>query len=278
MPISVQCACGHKLNVPDNLAGKQGKCPKCQQLIKIPGVTGQVPKAAPAAPSASPRKAPPAPVVDSGLAAMLEEAGVGKKTGPACPKCNTPIRPGAVLCTKCGLNFGTGEQLKQHEVDSEFSFGNLYLDEAVSNMKRDDVMQDRHEKAGLPWWVMVVMFLFVIIAGIGAVLIVDAQLMGPQDPNTLVGWVQQFRLTFLIGALLGITATLLNFFAVLVTLIHAFMRDTVKGIMVLFVPFYIFYYQIVNWAEMQGAFLALILASVLGGGAGALLAMGAGAQ
>ncbi len=36
MPIRIQCQCGHSLQVPDQLAGKSGKCPKCSNVIKIP--------------------------------------------------------------------------------------------------------------------------------------------------------------------------------------------------------------------------------------------------
>lgn len=36
MPISVQCACGKKLQVKDELAGKRGKCPACGQVLNIP--------------------------------------------------------------------------------------------------------------------------------------------------------------------------------------------------------------------------------------------------
>jgi hypothetical protein len=47
--------------------------------------------------------------------------------------------------------------------------------------------------------------------------------------------------------------------------------------MVMFVPFYIFIYQIMNWEELKGSFFSLILASILGGVAGGLMGSGLGA-
>lgn len=282
MPIAVQCSCGQKLNVPDNLAGKQGKCPKCQQLLKIP-MSGSAPIAsAPTAGtpvSAAPRAAAPRPTAgpDPGLASLLEEAGVGKKTGPTCPRCATPISRGAVLCTKCGLNFSTGEQMQGYQAHSEGGFGNMYLDEAVSNMKRDDKMEQLHDKAGMPWYVMAMLFFMVLICGAGAVIVVDSQLMGKQPPDTFIGWIQQYNLGMLLGVVIGISATLLNLSACIVVLIHAFSNSVSKGLMVMFVPFYILVYQIMHWEELKGSFFSLILASILGGVAGGLMASGLGA-
>jgi hypothetical protein len=272
MPIAVQCSCGQKLNVPDNLAGKQGKCPKCQQLLKIP-MTGSAPAAA--APAAVAPRAAAGP--DPGLASLLEEAGVGKKTGPTCPRCAAPISRGAVLCTKCGLNFSSGEQMQGYQANSEGGFGNMYLDEAVANMKRDDKMEQLHEKAGMPWYVMAMLFFMVLICGAGAVIVVDSQLMGKQPPDTFIGWIQQYNLGMLLGVVIGISATLLNLMAVIVVLIHAFSNSVAKGLMVMFVPFYIFIYQIMNWEELKGSFFSLILASILGGVAGGLMGSGLGA-
>ena len=287
MPIAVQCSCGQKLNVPDNLAGKQGKCPKCQQLLKIP-MPGSAPVAsaptaatpASAGPSAAgPSAAAPRAAAgpDPGLASLLEEAGVGKKTGPTCPRCEATISRGAVLCTKCGLNFSSGEQMQGYQAHSEGGFGNMYLDEAVANMKRDDKMEHLHEKAGIPWYVMAMLFFMVLICGAGAVIVVDSQLMGKQPPDTFIGWIQQYNLGMLLGVVIGISATLLNLMAVIVVLIHAFSNSVSKGLMVMFVPFYILIYQIMNWEELKGSFFSLILASILGGVAGGLMGSGLGA-
>ena len=268
MPIAVQCSCGQKLNVPDQMAGKQGKCPKCQQLLRIPAAAapaGNAPKAA-----SAPQKAP-APAPDPGLASLLEEAGVGKKSGVSCPRCDAPIQRGAVLCTKCGLNLATGEQLQQVQTEKEFSYGNFYLDEAVVNMKRDDKVQDNHDKAGIPWYVIATLLAVILLIGSGMVLVVDSQLMGAQPEGTLIGTLQKFPLQALIGGIVGIAAMILNFIAVVITLVHAFRNNVVNGLLVMFCPFYIFVYQIMNWDELKGPFFSLILASVLGGVAGGLI-------
>lgn len=36
MPITVRCACGRALKVPESLAGQQGRCPACHALVDIP--------------------------------------------------------------------------------------------------------------------------------------------------------------------------------------------------------------------------------------------------
>ncbi|KPJ57728.1 MAG: hypothetical protein AMS16_00925 [Planctomycetes bacterium DG_58] len=73
MPIVVTCECGKVLKVPEEHAGKRGKCPGCGKVITIPTAESQAPpspeRVAPAPPEAQPtpeapapeEKAPPAP-------------------------------------------------------------------------------------------------------------------------------------------------------------------------------------------------------------------------
>jgi len=42
MPIEVRCQCGKKLKVPEKYAGRQVKCPGCQQSIAIPAAPAAV--------------------------------------------------------------------------------------------------------------------------------------------------------------------------------------------------------------------------------------------
>src|SRR5579862_4513842 len=43
MPISLKCSeCGVNLKVPDRLAGKTGKCPKCAAVIVVPASQDEV--------------------------------------------------------------------------------------------------------------------------------------------------------------------------------------------------------------------------------------------
>lgn len=63
MPIEVSCSCGRTLKVPDQFAGKKGKCPGCGTMLRIPG---QKVSAAPAKPAA-PVAPPPAPAAAGDL-------------------------------------------------------------------------------------------------------------------------------------------------------------------------------------------------------------------
>ncbi|TET37793.1 MAG: MBL fold metallo-hydrolase [Planctomycetota bacterium] len=55
MPIKVKCTCGAVFSIPESMAGKKGKCKKCNKIISIPGAE---PEKAPAASPKRPRKRP----------------------------------------------------------------------------------------------------------------------------------------------------------------------------------------------------------------------------
>jgi phage FluMu protein Com len=86
--IAVECAhCGKQLKVKDELAGKKGKCPQCQNLIQIPAgapvavgagafASKPIPKPAAAkSPAAAPAKAAPAPAVSQPVQLTDEQFG-----------------------------------------------------------------------------------------------------------------------------------------------------------------------------------------------------------
>jgi hypothetical protein len=56
MPIAVKCECGQLFRVPEQFAGKRGKCPVCARVVAVPGRPAVTP--APSSP------APPAAVKD----------------------------------------------------------------------------------------------------------------------------------------------------------------------------------------------------------------------
>ena len=57
MTIAFQCSgCGSALRVPDTMAGRRGKCPKCAAVNSIPGAGGQL-QTAPSPKSAAARLA-----------------------------------------------------------------------------------------------------------------------------------------------------------------------------------------------------------------------------
>ncbi len=203
MPIKVQCSCGQVLAVPDDKAGKSGKCPKCQNLIQIPAAGGQAAgsgaaKTAPqakaagsaavasSAPKAAVKKVAsaaatqvttaPAPKLDS----LFDEVGLKQKTGPCCPKCGASIATGAVICVQCGLNFESGEQALGYNVRIETQeFENEFLQEAASNMQRDVLMDERRDKSGVPWWMLLSYLFGAVTLMIAGIIIVDGRLGTP---------------------------------------------------------------------------------------------------
>ncbi len=52
MPITFSCTCGQSITVPDQFAGKMGRCPNCKNPVYAP-----MPGAAPVTPGAQPRPA-----------------------------------------------------------------------------------------------------------------------------------------------------------------------------------------------------------------------------
>jgi phage FluMu protein Com len=81
MTIAFQCSgCGATLRVPDTMAGRRGKCPKCAAVNSIPGGEGQL-QTAPSAPKSAaaraPKEAPPPEPADEG-----EEAGAEAEPRP----------------------------------------------------------------------------------------------------------------------------------------------------------------------------------------------------
>ena len=88
--IKLQCVCGHLLSLPDDLAGKQVRCKRCNKVLKVrpPSEEGPV--------SASGRRKADAFTVQG--------------TRP-CPGCAKPYPPAIVVCTDCGLNIDSGAML-----------------------------------------------------------------------------------------------------------------------------------------------------------------------
>jgi hypothetical protein len=80
MSIVVTCTCGKRLQVPDQLAGKRGKCAGCGNVLAIP--------------------APPEPAASR-----------------TCPSCREPVGPVAILCVNCGHDFRTGERVRPADPD-----------------------------------------------------------------------------------------------------------------------------------------------------------------
>jgi hypothetical protein len=88
MPIKLKCSCGQTLTVPDALAGKTGKCPKCQAAIKIPSAAAGASesKPAPAKPAATTAAASSPKSAASKPAATKPAATSPSATKPAATK------------------------------------------------------------------------------------------------------------------------------------------------------------------------------------------------
>lgn len=54
MPITFSCACGQQLEMADEYAGRQARCPACRAVVTVPSATAPVP---PPLPTAAPPKA-----------------------------------------------------------------------------------------------------------------------------------------------------------------------------------------------------------------------------
>ncbi len=72
MAIAFECTCGQRLEVENEHAGRQAKCPACGMSIIIPYPTP-------------------------------EES--------TCPACGKPMEDDAVICIECGFNKKTGRKL-----------------------------------------------------------------------------------------------------------------------------------------------------------------------
>lgn len=267
MSIKFKCSCGHVLSVPDNLAGKTGKCPKCQKSLKVP-----VPKtaaiAAPAAsskpssakPSAVKASAAPAGLMDS----LLEDAGLVKRTGPMCPKCSADIRPGAVVCTKCGLHFEEGEQLVGFDAQTlRPEFDNPYLQEASDNMVRDLDMDLRRDRASMPWWVIMSFLIGAITLCAAGIILVDGNFGEPAPENTFIGGLQRLAVFTVLGATASITGLAIVLFAHLSITFFGFTKSMGKGLACFCLPLlFSFPYGMMNWSENKAPVKAIMVASI----------------
>lgn len=109
---------------------------------------------------------------------MLGEVGLDHVVGGTpCPNCNNGMRPGAVVCVKCGFNLQLGTKMStivQTEEDLENkkydpllhgialqSHGNPHLDKAERDLVRDREMQKTLVQ-GAPWWMSAMGLVFVV--------------------------------------------------------------------------------------------------------------------
>jgi hypothetical protein len=256
MPIAVACKCGKKLQVPDQLAGKAAKCPACGNAFKIP--------AAAVAPAAA----------SGGLAELLEEAGVAKKKGRFCPKCDAPMPGAAVLCIHCGYRTDSNEQLEGHELASAGQeFGNKHLNEAAQMMRREKASADRMLDSGTPWWVILATLLGFVLCATAGVILVDARVIGMQPEGTPIGRVQRLPVLVTLAGVGFLVAALIDLFAHLVLTAKAYRESRKQGVLCTLIPGYSLIYGTMRFRDNPGTTLSYWLASLVAGGLGAYVAM-----
>lgn len=100
-PIKFHCAaCGRRLAVPKNLAGRRAKCPECGGAVQIPGAS-----APPPPPSARPARQEP---TRHDLCLDSVSADPPPKWSPeapsACPSCGARQAADARFCAECGAS------------------------------------------------------------------------------------------------------------------------------------------------------------------------------
>ncbi len=269
MPIRVSCSCGQSLSVPDAMAGKSGKCPKCAGIIRVPAQSGAAPPS-PAKASSTPKQAvaaakptksaqPKPSTGGGGLDQLFAEAGLDKKKGPECPSCQAPIDPLATLCVKCGLNLATGQKtagLAEPVAASDpAQFANRQLNEAKKSLVKEFEADEAAKFTGAPWWVSlaVVLGMLTIIA-FGVIMVegfgkdADGEsLMAPE--TSLKGKIQRLgpNVLLVVGSLVSCFVIVMAWIA---TFAEAFRDKASQGLLCLLVPFYAHYYSYAGGKKM----------------------------
>ncbi|QDT07542.1 hypothetical protein K227x_59700 [Rubripirellula lacrimiformis] len=295
MPIRVKCQCGKALNVPDTAAGKAVKCPGCATVIRVPSATAQggngqggngqggkapaggVKRSAPqpggAKPAGKPAPRPAAPQIPAAqqpgmMDEMFDEEGFSAQVAQICPNCRSEMAAGSVLCTKCGFNKESGARLEGHKTAGvDISHGTLALQKAKADMAKAAALDKAVlDGSGMPWW-MLSLVLFMIVSGLSiAVLAVNASRR--IDESISFNPMQTFLM------LCGVAFYLASQGAYLMIVVHAFKQEIVKGLLTLFVPFYVIYHVFKNGRE---TWKYLVGSIILGGISAAFLIASVGA-
>jgi hypothetical protein len=262
MPIKITCSCGYAASVPDEMAGKTGRCPKCKSAIKIPAAAAAVATkpARPAASSPSPSKP------TSALDGLLQEAGLTEKKGNLCPSCGSSVTAGSVICVKCGFHLTEGTKLEAHKVASTKGLGNKNLNEAAAMMEREAQTEKQINSAGSPWWMMlsVLVGISVLIGG----LIIKQQAVTTEKKSTIEVFrrIQDADYLTVLAASFGLAMIMTSNFANLAILIIAFKESAKQGLLYFFVPFYALYYMFsrIKSKRLLSTVIILLVTGILG--------------
>jgi hypothetical protein len=109
--MKVRCPCGTKLKLPTSAAGRKAKCPKCEEVFRIP----ELPVADTTSTLAGDDDAGGSLLDD--LAELQSSAPApaapASPPGETCPKCGAAMAEGTVLCVSCGFNRQSGRAVRQ---------------------------------------------------------------------------------------------------------------------------------------------------------------------
>ena len=231
MPIKVVCQCGASFAAKDELAGKAVRCPKCKQPLRIPA-------AAPA----------PAPVSNSVMDDLFDEVGIEKKLGPTCPSCGAELKPNAVMCITCGVNFESGEQSQGHVLADSAEGHEAATQAILARAERQiqiDKEDDRKNKSSGPHAIVYLFYFFLLIAFVAM--------------NFLLGGEAAFWIT---AICISVFVQLLTVYWSILIIIVAFQEKVWLGFAYMFVPFFAWYFWWSRWDKVGDVATRLILVNL----------------
>ena len=91
--IRFRCANGHKLKANQDMAGRKGRCPKCQVRFRVPRAVKKVMSDSSIAELLGDAHLPP--IAEVPVADEVEQA------GRLCPQCGSDLDENAHFCTNC---------------------------------------------------------------------------------------------------------------------------------------------------------------------------------
>lgn len=242
MPLRVNCQCGVALNVPDAMAGKQVKCPKCQKVIPVAAPNAPAAKTAAAKPAAPKPTTPNSPGGQDAMSILLDSAGLKKREGIFCPGCDRPLPTGSAICVGCGYNLQAGSKIEGFEVETK-EFGNKRLAEAADMMAREVETEKRLLKAGMPWWMMLAIILGVLFMMSSILLKMDANTSGKVSSVPILAKFQSASFGPVLAFSVGGAACLVGLFALFAIQATAFKESIQQGLLCTLTVLYVFYYM-----------------------------------
>lgn len=271
MPIRVTCSCGQSLSVPDAMAGKSGKCPKCAGIIRIPATstnaatsstgsqaTGSQATGSQAGKTEKPPEKRPSPAslsspaTGGALDRLFAEAGLDKKKGPECPACKSPIDPTASICVKCGFNLATGQKMKGVAVEvagDPAQFVNRQLNEAHLSLKKETEADEKAKFTGAPWWVSLAVVLGLMSVIAFGIILVEGRGMDSEGESlaapmtTMKGRIQHLPIPNALMAVGWLVSSIVLMMAWIATTAAAFRDKVAQGFLCLIIPFFVHYYS-----------------------------------